>query len=131
MREREIGELCKLYRVEADVFFCTAGSNVQSIMRDWTGSIGVLGCGERINVVHAYLRDPVGSVKNGRSVARFGKSRAGRRSDRSRISLYYQMLNRRHQKRSMKRKVFNRIWSCYVKESHLTENIWNWKPKLV
>jgi group II intron reverse transcriptase/maturase len=42
----------------------------------------------------------------------------------------YRMLNRRHQKRSMKRKVFNRIWYHYVSEPHLTKDIWNWTPKL-
>jgi hypothetical protein len=42
----------------------------------------------------------------------------------------YRMLNRRHQKRSMKRKAFNRIWYHYVKEPHLTKDIWNWKPKV-
>jgi hypothetical protein len=41
------------------------------------------------------------------------------------------MLNRRHQKRSMKYKVFNRIRNHYVKEPHLTKDIWNWTPKLV
>jgi len=43
----------------------------------------------------------------------------------------YRMLNRRHQKRSMKRKVFKRIWEYYVKEPRLTKDIWNWQPKLV
>ena len=43
----------------------------------------------------------------------------------------YRMLNRRHQKRSMRRKVFNRIWYHYVKEPHLTKDIWNWKSKLI
>ena len=43
----------------------------------------------------------------------------------------YRMLNRRHQKRSMKYEVFNRIWFYYVKEPHLTKDIWNWKPMLV
>lgn len=43
----------------------------------------------------------------------------------------YRMLNRRHQKRSMKRKAYNRIWYHYVKEPHLTKDIWNWKPMLV
>ena len=42
----------------------------------------------------------------------------------------YRMLNRRHQKRSMKRKAFNRIWYHYVKKPHLTKDIWNWKPKV-
>ena len=43
----------------------------------------------------------------------------------------YRMLNRRHQKRSMQYTAFNRIWNYYVKEPHLTKDIWNWKPKLV
>ena len=42
----------------------------------------------------------------------------------------YRMLNRRHQKRSMKLDKFLRIWNYYVKEPHLTKDIWNWKPKI-
>ena len=38
-------------------------------------------------------------------------------------------LNRRHQKRSMKYSKFLRIWNYYVKEPHVTTNIWDWKPK--
>ena len=41
----------------------------------------------------------------------------------------YRMLNRRHQKRSMKYSKFLRIWNYYVKEPHVTTNIWDWKPK--
>ena len=44
---------------------------------------------------------------------------------------YYRVLNRRHQKRSMKYPDYTRIWKCYVKEPHLTTKIWNWNPKLV
>jgi group II intron reverse transcriptase/maturase len=43
----------------------------------------------------------------------------------------YRMLNRRHQKRSMRYTKFLRIWNHYIKEPHLTKDIWNWKPKLV
>jgi group II intron reverse transcriptase/maturase len=43
----------------------------------------------------------------------------------------YRMLNRRHQKRSMRYRDFIRIWEHYVREPHLTRDIWNWKPKLV
>lgn len=43
----------------------------------------------------------------------------------------YRMLNRRHQKRSMKYDKFLRIWNYYVKEPHLTTDIWNWQPKAV
>ena len=43
----------------------------------------------------------------------------------------YRLLNRRHQKRSMKYDKFQRIWSYYVKEPHLTTDIWNWQPKAV
>ena len=43
----------------------------------------------------------------------------------------YRMLNRRHQKRSMKYTKFLRIWNYYVKEPHLTKDIWNWQPKAV
>ena len=38
-------------------------------------------------------------------------------------------LNRRHQKRSMKYSKFLRIWNYYVKEPHVTTNIWDWQPK--
>ena len=43
----------------------------------------------------------------------------------------YRMLNRRSQKRSMWYTDFARIWNYYVKEPHLTKDIWNWTPKLV
>lgn len=43
----------------------------------------------------------------------------------------YRMLNRRHQKRSMTWEAFQRIWDFYIKEPHLTKDIWNWKPMLV
>jgi group II intron reverse transcriptase/maturase len=43
----------------------------------------------------------------------------------------YRMLNRRHQKRSMKWDTFQRIWDFYVKKPCLTKDIWNWKPKLI
>jgi group II intron reverse transcriptase/maturase len=43
----------------------------------------------------------------------------------------YRMFNRRSQKRSMKVETFNRIWNYYVKEPHLTKDIWYTKPKLV
>ena len=39
------------------------------------------------------------------------------------------MLNRRHQKRSMKYSKFLRIWNYYMKEPHVTTDIWDWKPK--
>ena len=42
----------------------------------------------------------------------------------------YRMLNRRHQKRSMKFDKFLRIWNYYVKEPHVTTNIWDWQPKV-
>jgi len=42
----------------------------------------------------------------------------------------YRILNKRHQKRSMKWKTFDIIWNYYVKEPHLTKDIWNWQPKL-
>lgn len=44
---------------------------------------------------------------------------------------YFKVLNRRHQKRSMKFQDYLRIWDFYVKEPHLTKDIWDWKPKLV
>ena len=43
----------------------------------------------------------------------------------------YRILNKRHQKKSMKWTKFDIIWNHYVKEPHLTKDIWNWKPKLV
>ena len=44
---------------------------------------------------------------------------------------YYKVLNKRHQKRSMKYLTYLRIWNYYIKEPHLTKNIWNWQTKLV
>lgn len=42
----------------------------------------------------------------------------------------YRVLNRRHQKRSMKYGKYLRIWNYYVKEPHLTTDIWGWQPKV-
>lgn len=42
----------------------------------------------------------------------------------------YRVLNRRHQKRSMRYDKFLRIWNYYVKEPHLTTDIWGWQPKI-
>ena len=42
----------------------------------------------------------------------------------------YCVLNRRHQKRSMKYNKYLRIWKCYVKEPHLTTDIWDSQPKI-
>ena len=42
----------------------------------------------------------------------------------------YRVLNRRHQKRSMKYDKYLRIWNYYVKEPHLTTDIWGWQPKI-
>lgn len=44
---------------------------------------------------------------------------------------YYKVLNKRHQKRSMKYRDYLRIWNFYITEPHLTKDIWNWSPKLV
>lgn len=44
---------------------------------------------------------------------------------------YFKVLNKRHQKRSIRYLDYLRIWNFYVKEPHLTKDIWNWKPKLV
>ena len=44
---------------------------------------------------------------------------------------YCKVLNKRSQKRSMKYLDYLRIWNYYVKEPHLTKDIWNWQPKLV
>lgn len=43
----------------------------------------------------------------------------------------YRMFNRRHQKKSMRYGKFLRIWNYYVKEPHLSKDIWNWKPMLI
>ena len=43
----------------------------------------------------------------------------------------YRTLNRRDQKGKMKYDKFLRIWDYYVKEPHLSVDIWNWKPMLV
>ena len=42
----------------------------------------------------------------------------------------YRVLNRRHQKQSLKYDQFLRIWNYYVKEPHLTTDIWGWQPKI-
>lgn len=44
---------------------------------------------------------------------------------------YYRVLNRRHQKRSIRYGDYLRIWKFYIKEPHLIVDIWNWKSKLV
>ena len=44
---------------------------------------------------------------------------------------YFRVLNRRHQKRSMKQKTFDLIWNYYVKEPRLTKDIWNWNLKQI
>lgn len=43
----------------------------------------------------------------------------------------YRMLNRRDQKGKFRYNKFLRVWNYYVKEPHLTTDIWNWKPRLV
>lgn len=43
----------------------------------------------------------------------------------------YRMLNRRDQKGKFRYTKFFRVWNYYVKEPHLTTDIWNWKPMLV
>ena len=42
----------------------------------------------------------------------------------------YRVLNRRHQKRSMKYDKYLRIWNYYVQKPHLTTDIWGWQPKI-
>lgn len=42
----------------------------------------------------------------------------------------YRVLNRRHQKRSLKYDKYLRIWNYYVKEPRLTTDIWGWQPKI-
>ena len=41
----------------------------------------------------------------------------------------YRMLNRRDQKGKLRYPKFLRIWNYYVKEPHLTTDIWNWQLK--
>jgi group II intron reverse transcriptase/maturase len=41
----------------------------------------------------------------------------------------YRMLNRRDQKGKLRHPKFLRIWDFYIKEPHLTKDIWNWQPK--
>jgi group II intron reverse transcriptase/maturase len=41
----------------------------------------------------------------------------------------YRMLNRRDQKGKLRYPKFMRIWDFYIKEPHLTKDIWNWQPK--
>jgi len=43
----------------------------------------------------------------------------------------YRMLNRRDQKGKFRWDKFMRTWNFYVKEPHLTVDIWNWKPMSV
>ena len=43
----------------------------------------------------------------------------------------YRMLNRRDQKGKFRYTKFLRVWNYYVKEPHLTTDIWNWKPMLI
>jgi group II intron reverse transcriptase/maturase len=44
---------------------------------------------------------------------------------------YYRVLNKRHQKRSMKYLDYLRIWKFYVKEPHLTVDLWDLKSKMI
>jgi group II intron reverse transcriptase/maturase len=41
----------------------------------------------------------------------------------------YRMLNRRDQKGKLRYPKYLRIWNFYIKEPHLTKDIWNWQPK--
>ena len=43
----------------------------------------------------------------------------------------YRMLNRRHQKRSMRFRKFLRIWDFYIPKPQLKVDIWGWQPKTV
>ena len=44
---------------------------------------------------------------------------------------YFRVLNKRHQKRSMRYDSYLRIWKYYITEPNLTKDIWKWKPKSV
>ena len=41
------------------------------------------------------------------------------------------MLNHRNQKGKFWYRKFLRVWNYYVKQPHLTTDIWNWKPTMV
>lgn len=43
----------------------------------------------------------------------------------------FRMLNRRHQKKSMRYEKFLRIWNFYIPKPHITVNIWELAPKIV
>ena len=43
----------------------------------------------------------------------------------------YHMLNRRDQKGKLRYPKFLRIWNYYIKEPHLTVDIWGWQPKTI
>lgn len=43
----------------------------------------------------------------------------------------FRMLNRRHQKRSMRFQKFLRIWDFYIPKPQLKVDIWGWQPKTV
>jgi len=62
MRKREAIQPRQLYRVEADVFPWTAGSNVKAIVRVLIGSTGVQERGENAKVSHIYLGGLTDSV---------------------------------------------------------------------
>jgi len=62
MRKREAIQPRKCYRVEADVFPWTAGSNVRTITQVLTGSTGVQERGENAKVSHIYLGGLTDSV---------------------------------------------------------------------
>lgn len=49
-------------QAEADALHFAAGSNVHSISRECTGSVGVIERGERTNVLYVYLGDLIYSV---------------------------------------------------------------------
>jgi len=86
MRKREAIQPRKLYRAEADVFLFTAGRKNQPQTRGWGDSVGVNRAWRAYKVVHVYLGGLTDSAVSGRSVARFCKPRANRRSVRSRIT---------------------------------------------
>jgi hypothetical protein len=63
MRKREAKQPRKHEKAEADVFLCTAGSNVGSIKRETADSVGVKERGEHTKVGRTYLGDLTGSAK--------------------------------------------------------------------
>lgn len=130
MGNREAIQPRNIYRTEAEVILDTAGSKNQPIKRGWGDSVGVNRAWRAYKVILAYLGGLLFSEKTvvvlqdfvNQGIYKFWKYvKHG----------YYKVLNKRHQKRSMKYRDYLRIWNFYITEPHLMKDIWNWSPKLV